>query len=51
MALVSGYVVSFTTIGALWLAHTTMTEYLERADMRHCCISRSPADRDPRRTG
>jgi uncharacterized membrane protein len=26
------YVVSFSTIGAAWLAHTAITEYLERAD-------------------
>jgi uncharacterized membrane protein len=27
-----GYVVSFSTIGALWLAHAAVTEYLDRAD-------------------
>ena len=26
------YVVSFSTIGAVWLAHTAITEYLHRAD-------------------
>ncbi|HEX6543171.1 MAG TPA: TMEM175 family protein, partial [Ktedonobacterales bacterium] len=26
------YLVSFSTIGALWLGHTLMTEYLEQAD-------------------
>src|SRR5262245_39019129 len=27
-----GYVVSFATIGAAWLAHTALTEFLDRAD-------------------
>ncbi len=27
-----GYVVSFSTIGAVWLAHTVITEYLDHAD-------------------
>ncbi len=27
-----GYVVSFSTIGAIWLGHNAITEYLERAD-------------------
>lgn len=27
-----GYVVSFSTIGAIWLGHSAITEYLERAD-------------------
>jgi uncharacterized membrane protein len=26
------YVVSFSTVGAIWLAHTAVTEYLDRAD-------------------
>src|SRR5215831_20793881 len=26
------YVVSFTTIGAIWLGHSLITEYLEQAD-------------------
>lgn len=26
------YIVSFATIGAIWLGHTVITEYLERAD-------------------
>jgi uncharacterized membrane protein len=28
-----GYVVSFATIGALWLGHNAITDYLERADV------------------
>ncbi len=28
------YVVSFSTIGAVWLAHTVITEYLDHADSR-----------------
>jgi uncharacterized membrane protein len=27
-----GYVVSFATIGALWLGHSAITDYLDRAD-------------------
>jgi uncharacterized membrane protein len=27
-----GYVVSFSTIGAIWLGHSAITDYLERAD-------------------
>ena len=27
-----GYIVSFATIGALWLGHNAMTDYLDRAD-------------------
>jgi uncharacterized membrane protein len=27
-----GYVVSFSTIGAIWLGHNAITDYLERAD-------------------
>jgi len=27
-----GYVVSFATVGALWLGHSAITDYLERAD-------------------
>jgi len=27
-----GYIVSFATIGALWLGHTAVTDYLERAN-------------------
>jgi uncharacterized membrane protein len=27
-----GYVVSFSTVGALWLGHSVITEYLDRAD-------------------
>ena len=27
-----GYVVSFATIGALWLGHNAITDYLDRAD-------------------
>lgn len=27
-----GFLVSFATIGAIWLGHNTMTEYLERVD-------------------
>src|SRR6478735_4054128 len=27
------YVVSFSTVGATWLAHTAITEYLDRADI------------------
>ncbi len=29
-----GYVVSFSTIGAVWLAHTVITEYLDHADAK-----------------
>jgi TMEM175 potassium channel family protein len=28
-----GYVVSFATIGAIWLGHNAITDYLERADV------------------
>ncbi|MFE3325454.1 TMEM175 family protein [Streptomyces sp. NPDC059176] len=28
-----GYLASFATIGAIWLAHSVITEYLERADL------------------
>lgn len=28
-----GYVVSFATIGALWLGHNAITDYLERVDI------------------
>ena len=28
-----GYLVSFATIGAMWLGHNAITEYLERADV------------------
>lgn len=28
-----GYVVSVATIGAMWLGHTAITDYLERADL------------------
>jgi uncharacterized membrane protein len=28
------YVVSFSTIGAVWLGHNAITEYLDRADAR-----------------
>jgi uncharacterized membrane protein len=28
-----GYVVSFATIGALWLGHNAITDYLDRADV------------------
>ncbi|WP_395295036.1 TMEM175 family protein [Kitasatospora hibisci] len=28
-----GYLVSFATIGAVWLAHSVITEYLEHADL------------------
>ena len=28
-----GYVVSFSTIGAIWLGHVAITEYLERTDV------------------
>ena len=27
-----GYVVSFSTVGALWLGHNAITDYLDRAD-------------------
>jgi uncharacterized membrane protein len=27
-----GYVVSFATVGAVWLAHNAVTDYLDRAD-------------------
>jgi uncharacterized membrane protein len=27
-----GYVVSFATVGALWLGHNAITDYLDRAD-------------------
>ena len=30
------YLVSFATIGAIWLAHTAVTEHLESATRRFC---------------
>ena len=30
------YLVSFSTIGAVWFAHTVITEYLDHADSCSC---------------
>jgi len=52
------HVVSFATIGASWLGHNVITEYLERADAIAMFYiipfrrwRRFPALRIPRRTG